>query len=342
MYHLIKPLLFRLDPEFTHTLALRSLKFAYDLGFMSFPTTSENSIINYWNLSFPNRIGLAAGFDKNGDYVDQLARLGFGFIEIGTLTPKPQVGNPKPRLFRLPNQKAVINRMGVNNKGIDYAAKRLAEINYRGVLGINIGKNRETPNEHASHDYLQGMRKLWPFASYFTINISSPNTPGLRDLQNEDLLLKLLADLKHEQHLIQKEQNKFIPLIVKIAPDLNDAAIDMLADIFLHTEIDGIIATNTSVNRFNIHDKQINETGGLSGEPLQRQSLHVIKKLQATLNQRIPIISSGGIMSEQSVQDSFAVGADLIQVYTGMIYEGPGLIKRLASQSRHVQKRVLA
>src|SRR5436190_10759052 len=254
MYALIRPFLFKLDPELTHKLALWSVWFAYQTNLLP-SAPSVSSSIKLFTLTFPNRIGLAAGFDKNGDYIDELAALGFGFIEIGTLTPKPQSGNPKPRLFRLPKQQAIINRMGFNNKGVEYAVKRLAKIKYKGILGINIGKNKGTPNDIAQEDYLIGMRKLGLFASYFVINISSPNTAGLRELQNEKYLSHLLAVLKNEQTHIATHHQKYIPLLVKIAPDLKDDEVVELAKTFLQVNIDGVIATNTSLQRFGIASK---------------------------------------------------------------------------------------
>ena len=248
-------------------------------------------------LQFKNPIGLAAGLDKNGDYIDALAALGFGFIEIGTLTPKPQSGNDKPRLFRLIKEKAIINRMGFNNKGIYYAKKKLAQLNYQGVLGINLGKNKDTPNENAADDYLQGMRELWQYASYFTINISSPNTQGLRELQEKKHLQHLLQQLKNEQQKIFAIQKKYVPLVVKISPDLSDAAILELAQVLLEEKIDGVIATNTTLARDKIANTKLAEqAGGLSGAPLSERNTAIIKVLANFLKGRIPIIASGGVM----------------------------------------------
>lgn len=328
MYSLIRPLLFKLNPEFTHHLALASLKLRFQLLSSNSPANID-PITLFNHLHFPNRIGLAAGFDKNGDYIDALSSLGFGFLEIGTLTPKPQQGNPKPRLFRLAKEKAIINRMGFNNKGIDYAAKQLTKINYKGILGINIGKNKDTPLSLAYEDYLACMRKLWPFASYFTINISSPNTPNLRDLQNEDTLKVLLNHLKAEQRQIHTKHKKYIPLVIKIAPDLTSQEITTLANLFLSSNIDGIIATNTTIQRFNIESPHSQEIGGLSGLPLNKISTGIIKQLYAIVGDKIPIIASGGIMSEIEAKEKLAAGASLLQLYTGMIYKGPGLINQL-------------
>lgn len=281
-------------------------------------------------LQFKNPIGLAAGLDKNGDYIDALAALGFGFIEIGTLTPKPQSGNDKPRLFRLIKEKAIINRMGFNNKGIYYAKKKLAQLNYQGVLGINLGKNKDTPNENAADDYLQGMRELWQYASYFTINISSPNTQGLRELQEKKHLQHLLQQLKNEQQKIFATEKKYVPLVVKISPDLSDAAILELAQVLLEEKIDGVIATNTTLAREKIsHTKLADQAGGLSGAPLSERNTAIIKVLANFLKGRIPIIASGGVMDAKSYQEKIAAGASLVQVYTGLIYEGPQLVQEL-------------
>lgn len=329
MYSLLKPILFKLDPEFTHKLALISLQISRLLHIK--PRQKYFRPTTIFNLTFPNPIGLAAGFDKNGDYIEALDSLGFGFIEIGTLTPKPQSGNAKPRLFRLPEQKAVINRMGFNNKGIEYAAKRLSQTTFTGILGINIGKNRDTPNDKASDDYLHCMRLLWPYASYFVINISSPNTPGLRDLQHESVLHDLLLSLKNEQKKMVDTHKKYIPLLVKISPDLSDVDIQTLGKTLLEVQIDGVIATNTSVQRFGLDTPVSKEIGGLSGAPLEALSTHVIRILYSILGEKIPIIASGGVMDEKSAKEKLAAGAKLLQLYTGLVYEGPGLIQKLSS-----------
>ncbi len=314
MYKLIRPILFKLDPELTHTLALISLQFVYRMGLsrlFSQPVSTPRTVMG---LNFSNPVGLAAGFDKNGDYIDALAALGFGFIEIGTITPKPQTGNPRPRLFRLIKQQAIINRMGFNNKGMDYVAAQLKKIRYKGILGINIGKNAATPNEFAIQDYLACFRTLAPYASYMTINISSPNTTGLRNLQERSALVPLLQALKQEQ----QQSEHYVPLLVKISPDLSDTELTELANVLLEQKIDGVIATNTTI----AHE---GEKGGLSGEPLRQRSTDVIKQLHAHLGEHIPIIASGGVMDSASIQEKIDAGAKLVQVYTGFIYSGPGM-----------------
>jgi len=278
-------------------------------------------------LSFPHPIGLAAGLDKNADYIDALATLGFSFIEIGTVTPKPQIGHSRPRLFRLPKQDAIINRMGFNNKGIDYVIRQLEKTSYRGILGINIGKNKDTPVEQAVDDYLLGFRRLWKYASYITLNISSPNTPGLRDLQQVDRLITLLTALKKEQHIIAKS-HRYIPLVVKISPDLSNIELRDLANILLQQQIDGVIATNTTIHREDIKNSPFaKEVGGLSGRPLQARSTQVIKQLHQLLQDKIPIIASGGVIDATAVQEKLNAGASLVQVYTGFIYQGPKIIQ---------------
>jgi dihydroorotate dehydrogenase len=281
-------------------------------------------------LTFPNRVGLAAGLDKNADYVDALAALGFGFIEVGTITPRPQQGNPQPRLFRLTEQKAVINRMGFNNKGIEHAVRQLEKTRYRGILGINIGKNKDTPLDKAIDDYLTGFRALWKYASYITINISSPNTPGLRDLQHGDMLDSLLAALKQEQARIAAQEKKYVPLVVKISPDLSAQELQELASVLLQRQVDGVIATNTTLRRDGTEQSPFTkEAGGLSGKPLEKLSTQIISQLCAALQDKIPVIASGGVMDRQSAADKLNAGAKLLQVYTGFIYGGVNIISEL-------------
>jgi len=333
MYTLPRKLLFLLDPETSHTFALKSLKILYRLRLLNFifPKPSLSSPQILMGLSFPHTVGLAAGLDKNAEYIDTLAALGFGFIEVGTITPRPQAGNSKPRLFRLINDEAIINRMGFNNKGVEYAVNQLKNVKYKGILGINIGKNRDTPNEKAAEDYLYCFKQLWPYASYMTINISSPNTAGLRDLQEPAALASLLHTLKNEQMLVHSQHGKYIPLVVKIAPDLTNEAVDDLAEILMNEKIDGVIATNTTLSRDGLTDQiQANETGGLSGKPLQAKSTAVIRQLRKHLANDFPIIAAGGIMDAASAEEKINAGANLLQVYTGFIYKGPGIIKELA------------
>jgi len=328
MYSLIKKILFLFDPETSHALALKSLQLAYKLNLIKFFSKKNSQPIQLMGLHFPNRIGLAAGLDKNADYIEALAALGFGFIEIGTVTPKPQSGNPRPRLFRLPKEEAIINRMGFNSKGADDVARKLATTTYRGILGINIGKNRDTPNEKAVDDYVFCMQTLWPFASYFTINISSPNTEGLRDLQLSAALTNLLGALKKEQANIFNRHKKYIPLTVKISPDLSSEELDTLANTLLQHKIDGVIATNTTIHRDGIEQSAYAaEIGGLSGNPLQLRSTQTINQLKIILQNKIPIIAAGGVMDKESAQEKIIAGAQLLQVYTGFIYHGPKIIE---------------
>lgn len=329
MYHFFRKILFLFSPEKAHQIALIGLKLAYHIGltrFFSQPAPHPRSIMG---LTFTNPVGLAAGFDKNGDYIDALSALGFGFIEIGTVTPKPQSGNPQPRLFRIPEHEALINRMGFNNKGVDYVARRLASIKYKGVLGINIGKNKDTPNENAAKDYQYCFQKLAPFASYIVINISSPNTPGLRDLQQIDNLRALLIILKLEQRDFYQQQQKYVPLLVKISPDLTPSEICALAELFIAEGVDGVIATNTTLHRDGLPQSAPDEAGGLSGRPLQKRSTEVIAALRQNLPKNIPIIASGGIIDAESAQEKCLAGAQAVQLYTGLIYHGPRLINAI-------------
>lgn len=325
-YSLFKSIIFQCSPEASHYLTLEGLRIANLVGLTCFyPKISLPR--NLMGINFPNPVGLAAGLDKNGDYIEALASLGFGFIEIGTVTPKPQTGNPLPRLFRLIKEEALINRLGFNNKGLDYVVERLTKTSYKGILGVNVGKNRDTPIEKGVDDYALGFRRVAPFASYVTINISSPNTPGLRDLQHGDLLQTLLRTLKQEQ----TQQKKYVPLVVKIAPDLDENEIKDLASILLTEKIDGVIATNTTVSREGVEGSEYkNEIGGLSGKPLFSRSTDILKKLHALLQDKIPIIGCGGISSVDDAKAKMEAGASLIQLYTGLIYQGPSLITKIA------------
>ncbi len=281
-------------------------------------------------LNFPNRIGLAAGMDKNGDYIDGLASLGFGFIEIGTVTPRPQAGNPKPRLFRLPQSMAIINRMGFNNKGVDYLVERVKHTQFTGVLGINIGKNFDTPINRSASDYLIGLKKVYGYADYVTINISSPNTKNLRQLQQRDEMKALLEQMKSEQHSLKDIHHKYVPLVVKIAPDLSDEELSKIAQQLLDFEIDGVIATNTTISRFGVeHIANAHESGGLSGAPLKNKATEVVSVLYSVLQDKIPIIAAGGIMNGSDAREKIEAGAKLVQVYTGLVYQGPGIIREV-------------
>jgi dihydroorotate dehydrogenase len=327
-YSLIKKFLFNLSPEFSHSLTLNLLKQVDDIRLLKkFMPTPLRQPKNLLGLTFENPVGLAAGLDKNGDYIDALGALGFGFIEIGTITPRPQPGNPKPRMFRLESQQAIINRMGFNNKGVDYLIDQVKKKRYQGILGINIGKNADTPLENAVEDYRVCMYKVYPYAHYITINISSPNTPGLRSLQGSDYLDDLLNKLKKEQQRLANEHNKYVPLLIKIAPDLSPKEIMQMATALIENQLDGVIATNTTLDRTLIQGiKYSQEAGGLSGQPLFGKSTDVLKKLRAVLKDNIPIIASGGIITAQQAKDKTLAGADLVQLYTGLIYTGPTLI----------------
>ncbi len=329
IYPLIRPLLFQLDPETAHDLTLKGLKLARQTGLSSLIQAKQTTQpVRLMGLSFKNPVGLAAGLDKNGDYIDALAALGFGFIEIGTVTPRPQPGNPKPRLFRLPEQQAIINRMGFNNKGIDHLLKQVAQARYEGVLGINIGKNFDTPLDNAVDDYLIGLRKSYAVASYITINISSPNTKNLRQLQQGEQINKLLSRLKEEQLLLQQQHGKYVPLVVKIAPDLSDEQIQHIAGLLKSLAIDGVIATNTTIDRDCISGHPLaTESGGLSGAPVRKKSTAVVRKLSDELNGALPVIAAGGILTGEDALEKLAAGASLVQIYSGLIYQGPQLIE---------------
>ncbi|WP_333876596.1 quinone-dependent dihydroorotate dehydrogenase [Methylobacter sp.] len=328
LYPLLRPLLFSLAPETAHEVTLKLLNTVYISGLskLIYPEI-DNKPINLMGLDFKNPIGLAAGLDKNGDYINALAALGFGFVEIGTVTPRPQPGNPKPRLFRLPEHQAIINRMGFNNLGIDHLLAQVKQSDYSGILGINIGKNFDTPIENAADDYLIGLRKAYTSASYITINISSPNTKNLRQLQQGDEIKSLISSLKEEQLKLQQGHSKYTPLALKIAPDLTAEEIAHIAGLLLEFEIDGVIATNTTIARDLIAGHPLaNEAGGLSGAPVKQQSTFVVRELAAKLNGKIPIIAAGGILSAADAREKLEAGASLVQIYSGLIYRGPQLI----------------
>ncbi len=328
IYPLLRPLLFSLEAEQAHTVTLKLLAAAQKTGVLKLATPALTAKpVNAMGLVFNNPVGLAAGLDKNGDYIDTLATLGFGFIEIGTVTPRPQPGNPKPRLFRLPEHQAIINRMGFNNLGIGHLLAQVQNSQYRGVLGINIGKNYDTPIANAIEDYLIGLRLAYPLASYITLNISSPNTQNLRQLQQGDEIKNLLAQLKEEQQHLQQTHHRYVPLVVKIAPDLTDEEIAHIAKLLLAYAIDGVIATNTTIAREAIAGHPLaSQAGGLSGAPVKAQSTHVVSRLSAELGGKIPIIAAGGILTAQDAQEKLAAGASLVQIYSGLIYRGPELI----------------
>lgn len=322
LYRLLRPFLFLLDAETAHHVTLQVLKCLHvmGLGFLYRQKISADPVA-MMGLSFPNRIGLAAGLDKNGDYIDALAGYGFGFIEIGTVTPEPQAGNPKPRLFRLPSSQAIINRMGFNNKGVDYLVEQVKKRKSSVILGINIGKNAKTPMSDAVQDYVLCLRKVYPYADYVTANISSPNTTHLRELQSGDALNDLLRALKEEQTVLQQQYQRYVPLLVKVAPDVKLEQIANLSAAFLHYQIDGVIATNTTVSRERcVSENYLDEQGGLSGKPLFEKSNLVLQEFKKHLQDKIPLIGVGGIMSEADVVTKLAHGAALVQVYSGLVY----------------------
>jgi dihydroorotate dehydrogenase len=332
IYSLFRPLIFKFDAECAHHLALNALERAHGLCLtrMLAPAPRPQLKRTVMGIDFPNPVGLAAGLDKNGEHIDALAELGFGFIEVGTVTPRPQPGNPKPRLFRLPQHEAIINRMGFNNDGVDKLVENVKRARFKGVLGINIGKNFDTPIERAVDDYLIGLAKVYPHASYVTVNISSPNTKNLRDLQQSDELEKLLAALKAEQRRLSTEHGRHVPLALKIAPDLVDEQIDAIAEKLVRLEFDAVIATNTTISRDKVAGHPLaGETGGLSGTPVRDASTAVIRRLAGTLQGKVPIIGVGGIFSATDAREKLAAGASLVQIYTGLIYRGPELVREI-------------
>lgn len=330
-YALIRKILFLLEPERAHKISLWSLDLAYKLGLLGlFVGKRISAPVTVMGIEFPNAVGLAAGLDKNGDHIDSLAACGFGFVEIGTVTPRAQPGNPKPRLFRLVDDQAIINRMGFNNHGVDYLVQQVKKSNRDCVLGINIGKNRDTPLDQATSDYQKALSSVYPYADYVTINISSPNTPGLRDLQHGEELEQLLKVLKHDQAELQGVHKRYVPLMVKIAPDLEEDEIMDLAATFIKYEIDGIIATNTTNERPGLTDALSAEQGGLSGKPLNTRSDSVLRSLVSHTRGSIPIIAVGGVFTADDAQRKMALGASLVQIYTGFIFEGPALVRECA------------
>ena len=331
-YPIVRKLIFLLKPETAHAVSLRLMDVANKLGLLKlFIGKPIKAPVTVMGIEFLNPVGLAAGLDKNGEHIDSLAACGFGFVEIGTVTPRAQPGNPKPRLFRLEADEAIINRMGFNNHGVEYLIENVKRSQRQCVLGINIGKNRDTSLENAVHDYLSALTQVYPHADYVTINISSPNTPGLRDLQHGEELEKLLSSLKQEQARLNNVHEKYVPLAVKIAPDLDREAVKELAQTFLRLNIDAVIATNTTNSREGLSDKkQAQEQGGLSGRPLTQMSDLVLEWLVAELDGQIPVIAAGGVFSAADASRKIELGAALVQVYTGFIYQGPTLVRDCA------------
>jgi dihydroorotate dehydrogenase len=329
IYSIIKPLLFQLDAELAHDMTLKSLKWAEKTGLLGlYPKPTMCMPRQVMGLTFANPVGLAAGLDKNGAVIDGMAALGFGFIEIGTVTPRPQPGNVKPRLFRVKEAQGIINRFGFNNLGVDHLIANVKAAKYNGILGINIGKNFDTTNAQAADDYLICMQKAYEHASYITVNISSPNTKNLRDLQAAEALSHLLASLKLAQTKLAQKHGKYVPITLKIAPDLDETQVIEIANLLMQHQIDGVIATNTTLNRDAISGmKYAKEAGGLSGAPVKNLSTIVIQQLSKQLQGALPIIGVGGILNGADAVEKIAAGASLVQVYSGLIYKGPGLVR---------------
>ena len=334
IYSLVRPLLFALDAETAHHFTLGALRALSRAGLVPSagptPSSCERTVAD---ISFPNPVGLAAGLDKNGDYIDALARLGFGFIEIGTVTPRPQPGNPRPRMFRRPAARAVINRLGFNSEGVDRLVENVKRARYRGILGINIGKNADTPLERAADDYVACLRKVYPLASYVTVNISSPNTKHLRELQQDTALDSLLGTLKAEQHRLADAHGKQVPLAVKIAPDLDAGRIASIAGLLRRHRVEAVIATNTTTARDGVAGlRHADEAGGLSGAPATERSTRIVQELSRALHGEIPVIGVGGIMSGADARGKIAAGASLVQLYTGLVYRGPALVRECVAE----------
>jgi len=335
MYKLFRPILFLFNPEFIHHISFKAIKIGAIVPLkmwtwrLLFKVRHPKLVREVFGIKFENPVGLAAGFDKDAKLFDELASFGFGFVEIGTVTPLPQEGNPKPRLFRLKEDNALINRMGFNNEGIEAAVARLRRKKSNIIIGGNIGKNKVTPNEKAVADYEICFEKLFPYVDYFAVNVSSPNTPGLRDLQEKEPLTALLNSLQKINN--QKEKRK--PILLKIAPDLTNEQLDDIIEIVADTKIDGVVATNTTIGRKGLKTNKTKVeaigNGGLSGKPLKARSTEVIKYLADKSNKAFPIIGVGGIHSAEDALEKIDAGATLVQVYTGFIYEGPALIKRI-------------
>ena len=329
MYSLARPFLFSLDAERAHGLGLASLEAAYRSGASTLLATRPQPLpTKVFGLAFANPVGLAAGLDKNGAHVDALLALGFGFVEVGTVTPRPQPGNPKPRMFRLPAHQAIINRLGFNNDGVDALVRNVSRAKRRGgLLGINIGKNKDTPNESAEQDYLFCLERVYPLADYVTVNISSPNTAGLRELQEEQALRRLVGTLREAQERLGAQHGRRVPMLVKVAPDLSDDDIDAAGRVLADLQVDGVIATNTTVSRLAVQDDPLaRETGGLSGAPLMDKATAVLRMLRTRLPDSIPLVGVGGVLSGADAAKKMAAGADLVQLYTGLVYRGPALI----------------
>src|SRR5688572_16717124 len=337
MYGLARPFLFTLDADRAHGLGLASIEAAYRSGLNPLLAARPAPLpTRAFGLTFENPVGLAAGLDKNGAHIDALLALGFGFVEVGTVTPKPQAGNPKPRMFRIPEHRAIINRLGFNNDGVDALVRNVERAQRKhGLLGINIGKNKDTPNESAEDDYLFCLERVYPLADYITVNISSPNTAGLRELQEEQQLRRLVGTLREAQERLGAQHGRRVPMLVKIAPDLSDDDIDAAGRVLADLEVDGVIATNTTIGRYGLEGvKHGDEAGGLSGEPLMGKSTLVLRRLRSRLPETIPMIGVGGILSGADAATKQAAGATLVQMYTGLVYRGPALISECVEALR--------
>ena len=339
LFRVAQKVLFATDPEFAHELSMEGLRLGHKLGATGILFKVTHQPVQCMGIEFPNPVGVAPGLDKNGDYFEALGDLGFGFVEIGTITPRPQPGNPKPRIFRLPEANAMINRLGFNNKGVDHLVSRVRKHDFKGILGINIGKNFDTPIENATDDYLHCLEKIYPYADYITANISSPNTKNLRDLQAESELDNLLGKLVHRREELANQHDRYVPLAVKIAPDLEDDAIGVIAQVISHHRMDAVIATNTTIGREGVQGmKHAEEAGGLSGAPLKAKADKVLAALRKALPDRVALIGVGGITTGQDAVDKLNLGADLVQFYTGMIYRGPELVSEcLQAIANHKQ-----
>ena len=336
-YQRLRPLLFSLEAETAHHLTLYALGVAQRSNLMRWvaqPPPAGLPVCAF-GIDFPNPVGLAAGLDKNGEHLDALGALGFGFIEIGTVTPRPQSGNPRPRLFRLPQREALINRMGFNNDGVDALVRNVEQSRWRGVLGINIGKNKDTPNEHAADDYLACLERVYPLAGYVTVNVSSPNTPGLRDLQQGDSLQRLIATLLDARERLAARHGARKPMLLKIAPDLDDAQMDAIAAALTDSGIDGLICTNTTIDRSGVAgEPHANEQGGLSGKPLFEPATDVLRGMARRLGERMPLIGVGGVLTGSDAADKISAGATLVQIYSGLVYRGPWLLTESVEEIR--------
>ncbi|KAA5971167.1 MULTISPECIES: quinone-dependent dihydroorotate dehydrogenase [unclassified Pantoea] len=332
-YPIVRLALFKLDPERAHELTFQQLRFMNGTPLERFYRQNLPSRpVTCMGLTFKNALGLAAGLDKNAECIDAFAAMGFGFVEVGTVTPRAQAGNDKPRMFRLVEAGGIINRMGFNNLGVDHLVENVKKARFNGVLGINIGKNKDTPVEQGKEDYLICMEKVYAHAGYIAINISSPNTPGLRSLQYGEALDDLLSAIKQKQKALEQRHLKYVPLAVKIAPDLSEEELIQVADSLVRHQIDGVIATNTTLDRSLVTGlKHAEEAGGLSGRPVQSRSTAVIQRLSQELQGRLPIIGAGGIDSLTAAREKIAAGATLVQIYSGFIYQGPGLIKDIVT-----------